>query len=431
MVGMDLINYLTRHFGSDSIRVACETTGYRMGILMANSNPAPGNLSFPKLLVVAAFPPNAPTLNIQCLKGYPPERIYWWSYLPEITAVYGQKYARHFHCSLPMRLMPQLRFNRIKCGLLDALWMPYARRHLLRTLHEVQPEQVWANIYGYAIGPIHLSQIASRVRTHSTFWDFPDIQHHQLRWGPRRCQKVLDWGCSIYSQSASCDTISEPMREELARKTGRQDAIIIHSGLEEDDIARLPETTSKSDGTIRIAYAGNINVSSVMDLFIHTLDRVRKRLNRRVRMEFFGTSCMAARPWFDPSWMHDNGVLEEDSLIRELRRCDWGSIQMDIDDTDPRYSRFSFPNKFGTYLAASLPILLISNHESTSAKMLKAHPVGVHLDHTQLEDHLTQVLASPNPRMDYFSQILACAKTEFYMPEIRKRLWQKLGVNIG
>jgi len=93
MVGMDLINYLTRHFGSDSIRVACETTGYRMGILMANSNPAPGNLSFPKLLVVAAFPPNAPTLNIQCLKGYPPERIYWWSYLPEITAVYGQKYA--------------------------------------------------------------------------------------------------------------------------------------------------------------------------------------------------------------------------------------------------------------------------------------------------------------------------------------------------
>ena len=91
-------------------------------------------MHFPKLLVVAEFPPNAPTLNVQSLKGFPADKIHWWSCLPETTTVYGQKYARHYYCRLPQRLMGRHRLPRLKALLVEKLWVPYAARHLRDTV---------------------------------------------------------------------------------------------------------------------------------------------------------------------------------------------------------------------------------------------------------------------------------------------------------
>src|SRR5262245_40065629 len=109
-------------------------------------------MHFPKLLVVTEFPPNAPTLNVQCLKGFPSDRIYWWSCTPETTGIYGQRYAKHFYCPLPRRLIPTRRWTRLKSVLLELLWLPFSCRHLQRTVQSVKPDQLWLNLYGWAIG---------------------------------------------------------------------------------------------------------------------------------------------------------------------------------------------------------------------------------------------------------------------------------------
>ncbi len=105
-----------------------------------------------------------------------------------------------------------------------------------------------------------------------------------------------------------------------------------------------------------------------------------------------------------------------------------GFLAMDTEDRNPRYNRFSFPNKFGTYLAAGLPILLLSGPQTSAAKMLAAQQVGVRLDHTRLPSHLLEVLNIEHPKNVFAPAILSCAKAEFYMPRIRRALWQNLGV---
>src|SRR5690349_4932305 len=98
-------------------------------------------MHFPKLLVVTEFPPNSPTLMIQALKGFPAECIHWWSCEPEFTSVYGQKYAHHYHCWLPYRLVARGRMPRLKSLIVENLWVPFAARHLRNTLATVSPDQ--------------------------------------------------------------------------------------------------------------------------------------------------------------------------------------------------------------------------------------------------------------------------------------------------
>ncbi len=386
-------------------------------------------MHFPKLLVVAEFPPNAPTLNVQCLKGFPAEQIYWWSCMPETTSIYGQKYSQHFYCRLPRRLLGRRRLPRLKAWFVENFWVPYAARHLRRTLATVKPDRVWLNLYGWAIAPIWCSGIVGTAPSHVTIWDFPDTEADQKRWGSSRCLRALQQALSVYRACTSCDAISEPMRDELAVQTGRRDISILHSGLEDVDLANLSMApTMPHENAIRIAYAGSIIEPEVFALFVNSLRHLAEKTTRPISLEFFGGTAYRQNAWFDSSWMHEHGALKEAVFLEQLRRCTWGFLAMDIEDRNPRYNRFSFPNKFGTYLAAGLPILLLSGPQTSAAKMLAAQQVGVRLDHTRLPSHLLEVLNIEHPKNVFAPAILSCAKAEFYMPRIRRALWQNLGV---
>ena len=385
-------------------------------------------MHFPKLLVVTEFPPNAPTLNIQALKGFPADRIHWWSCEREYTSVYGQKYARMYRCWLPYRLIARRRVPRLRSMIVEKLWVPYAARHLRSTLAEAKPDQLWLNLYGWPIAAICRSGIVGRVRSHATIWDFPDVKADQSRWGEARCRRMLAQALSVYKAATTCDAISQPMREELTIQTGRSDIAILHSGLEDADVARLKLEPEPSDGIIRIAHAGTILAPDAFALFVNTLRQAAGKTGRRICLEFFGGQSHARNSWFDPEWMQNDGALEEPVFIERLQRCTWGLVALDVDDANPRYSRFSFPNKFGTYLAAGLPIMLLSGPESSSAKMLLQQPVGIRLDHNRLLLDLLDTLKMENPKRTFLAAIEGCAKTEFYMPAIRQKLWQNLGV---
>jgi hypothetical protein len=391
--------------------------------------PRNSSMHFPKLLVVTEFPPNSPTLTVQCLKGFPTDRIYWWSCTPEITSIYGQRYVRHYRCRLPEILTRPQRYPRLKALLVEQLWLPYAGRHLRKTLEHVSPTQLWLNLYGWTAAAIGRSGIVRLTRAHTTIWDFPDTDEFLRRWGEARCRRVLKWAHSVYREATTCDAVSQPMREELARQTGRLGASLLHSGIEDSDLFRLAEVPKRSKETVRIAYAGSMLAPAAFILFVNGVQRAAKELKRPVSLEFFGNPSQRHNTWFDPSWMHEHGVLEEPSLMEQLRQCTWGFLAMDIDERNPRYNRFSFPNKFGTYLAAGLPLLLLSGPDSSVARMLETQPVGVRLDHARLHSHLVEILSIDDPRSAFLPAIQACARTEFYMPRIRQILWKNLGVD--
>ena len=127
---------------------------------------------FPSLLVVAEFPPNATdgggALFRQMLKNYPPERIWWWSCFPERGGVCIQSVREHFCFRLPLRLYPNRRLTGLKALILSKAWVPRATRHLLKTVAQVRPQQIWTNLHGWAIPPVHAARLVETHRCHTS-----------------------------------------------------------------------------------------------------------------------------------------------------------------------------------------------------------------------------------------------------------------------
>jgi hypothetical protein len=104
---------------------------------------------------------------------------------------------------------------------------------------------------------------------------------------------------------------------------------------------------------------------------------------------------------------------------------------MDLEGKDLRYSKFSFPNKIGTYLSAGVPVLGFGNSQSSLAEIMRDFPIGRFsnaTDEPSLGTFLSNALDVPQPRAVYRDDILRCARTEFNAELIRARLWKAWGV---
>jgi len=123
-------------------------------------------------------------------------------------------------------------------------------------------------------------------------------------------------------------------------------------------------------------------------------------------------------------------VFTDQGLVEAVQRCSWGIVVMDPEGTDLRYSRFSFPNKIGTYLSAGVPVLGLGHPQSSLAEVMHHHPVGVFSSARAPEElarALGEALATERPRLRYREAILKCARSEFDAAAMRQRLWSLWG----
>jgi hypothetical protein len=315
--------------------------------------------------------------------------------------------------------------------LLEKWWVPRATANLKRVITEVNPDQIWLMLHAWSIPPIHRAQLVQSYRCHASIWDYQDNYNSLRRFGGERCRRVAAMAESLYQRATTCDAVSTPMWEDLAARTGRKDAIILHSGLEPEQFEALTRNVDMPAPEIRIAYTGTIIVPDTFEVFVRALESIRNKLPRPLRLDFFGGAIHDGAPWFNREWMRDHGRLDEAGLFHALGQCTWGFAPMDLTDNNPRYNRFSFPNKFGTCLAAGLPLIVLAHRESSAAKIAQAYPLGIYSDLREpalLADLLLTALTEPNPRLRFRSGILRCARAEFDAARIRRRLWDCFGV---
>jgi hypothetical protein len=129
--------------------------------------------------------------------------------------------------------------------------------------------------------------------------------------------------------------------------------------------------------------------------------------------------------------MIEHGVFSDRGLVESLQRCSWGIVVMDLEGTDLHYSRFSFPNKIGTYLSAGVPVLGLGHQTSSLAEVMRDYRLGMFTNATEPEPlvkFLSDSLRIAQPRLLFREDILSCARTEFNAEEIRARLWKAWGV---
>jgi hypothetical protein len=149
-----------------------------------------------------------------------------------------------------------------------------------------------------------------------------------------------------------------------------------------------------------------------------------------VVLEFFGARGYRACGWFDPAWMREHAVYSDEGLVEALRGCSWGIVVTDLEAEDIRYSKFSFPGKFGIYLAAGVPVLGFGHPSSSQAEVMRTNKAGRFTsarNGADLEQFLAESLALSNPRAFFRNEILACARTEFDVRRMRALLWKTWG----
>jgi glycosyltransferase involved in cell wall biosynthesis len=367
----------------------------------------------------------------QLFRGYPQEKLSWWSFRQ--TGLYAEpdlRAARVHEFSMPERLVPNVRLSQLKSALLENFWVPRAARHLERVIAQEKPDLVGALLYGWSVPVLAKVRWPAGQRLHVGLWDFPDTNGMKAVLGEARSTRFVSYIHSLVRRADTFDAICPGTLAELRTHTGRQDGLLVHSGFEPHHLRALEgmDSTESSDGTLRLAYVGSIISEKGFLQLLAALKKIRATLPQKISLEFFGGRNYRHRDWFEPDWMMEHGLFTDDGLVAALRRCDWGIAVMDPEGEDLRYSRFSFPNKVGTYLSAGVPVLGYGNPQSSLTQIMQEHRLGRFTSVTDsegLEKFLAESLQLPSPRAFLRADILKCAQIEFNAAEMRARLWRK------
>lgn len=375
---------------------------------------------FPRLLVATEFSPNSAggsgTVMRQLLKDWPAEKLFWWSCLPDHDEHFGRKVAAHRVALIPRKLYPNRRAHAQRSWLLEKFWVPWAARHLRRTLELFKPEIVWVLPHGWSNPPLARVLPQAGIGFHVSIHDYADAHGATPR--SRRAATMQD---QLYASATTRDAICQPMVDDLRARTGC-DGTVARAGLEPEDFDFLSRKTETGTGAIRIAYAGTIIVEEEFALFARALAQIRRQLPLPLTMEFFGNHSYRSRAWFDPSWMNERGNLPPRELSAELKKCAWGFSPMGLADAKPRYNRFSLPTKFASYLAAGLPVITLGHPECSVVKMAREYRVGPCITSGEpevLTRELSGALSGKNPWSKYGQEVLRCARIEFDMQRMR------------
>lgn len=402
-----------------------------------NSKTATSFHTLPRILFVHDYRPDSlviADLLRQLFRGYPPEKLSWWSFRQ--TGRYEQPDLRASRCHefpLPEKLVPNVRLAGLKSALVESFWVPRAARHLEKIIAQEKPDLVGGLLYGWSVPVLAKVRWPAGQRLHVGLWDFPDTNDMRRKLGAARSSRFVSHIHSLVRRADTFDAICPNTLAELRAHTGRADGVLVHSGFEPQHLQALEtEATSAAPGPLRIAYVGSIISEKGFLETLAALKAVRARLPQKLVLEFFGGRNYRSRSWFEPDWMHEHSLFTDDGLVAALRQCDWGIVVMDPEGEDLRYSRFSFPNKVGTYLSAGVPVLSFGHPQSSLAQIMQAHRLGRFTSATargELEKFLGDCLQLPAPREFFRADIRQCARTEFNAAEIRARLWRSWGAD--
>jgi glycosyltransferase involved in cell wall biosynthesis len=386
--------------------------------------------AFPKILVATSFPPDipggSPWLLYQLLRGAPPGRVAWWSSSgtapPHTTERVGTFKSGH----LPRRLVPHRRFTQSKSFLLEQFWVPAAARGLRAFIAEQKPDVLWLLAYSWAIPVLHRAVRGLGIPWHMTVHDLADSVGLVRSMGPERTRRFQGMIDDLYAGAASRDVYMRETGDEMERMTGCKADLVVRCGAEPEEIAyvRTRPSPAPSD-KIRIGYPGTIVAEDTFVRFIAALKLLAPRLPRPVEVNLFGFHSYRDRPWFDDSIIVEHGYLAEDELDRRYRSCDWGLAIMELDDSNPRYSRFTFPCKFTRALAAGLPVIAIGHPECTLTQFSRRFQLGPVVTATEppaIADALLPALSQPADSPALREEILRCLETEFNAELNREKL---------
>ena len=247
-----------------------------------------------------------------------------------------------------------------------------------------------------------------------------------------RFQLMLE---DLYTGAASRDVYTEEIGMEMQRVTGKKHDLIIHCGAEPEEMEKIRNGRPvKSNNRIRIGYPGTIISEDTFARFMEALKLLPAEIKERMEVHLFGSHSYRKRPWYDPDLIVEHGYLPDDELDRRYRECNWGLAIMALDESNPRYNKFSFPCKFARALSSGLPVLCVAHPESTLARFALKYqfsPVISRRDTESMARELFRVFNQEQNPHEVSSEILECVETYFNAQKNREALFRIFRTNIA
>jgi glycosyltransferase involved in cell wall biosynthesis len=382
----------------------------------------------PRILVVADFGPGSGggswVLLKQFLRGLDWNRVYWWSLFDAPSShEFG---GRHQSCHVPPRLRPNKSLNEMKGWVFEEIIVRYASKRLLSYIRIIKPDFILFLAHQWGI-PI-VWRVMPKVKTnwHLALHDMPNTAGAIAQLGSDRADRAMKYLDDLYIKATSRAVISRAMADEMSKRTGVECPHVFRCAVEPETLRELAQPRAKpDDDPIRIGYAGSIVVEATFARLVAALRIVRERTSRKVEIHRYGWNSYKDRSWFDPEIVIEHGVRSELEMYKSYQELTWGLAIMGLDDSDPRYNRFSFPCKFTTSLAAGIPLICLGHHESSLCKLVANYQLGLcysDLDTVPLADYLEKRLFDFSSFDLYRSEIARCARIEFNAEHNRQEL---------
>jgi len=311
---------------------------------------------------------------------------------------------------------------------LEWFWVPKAVKELKEYIRDQNPDMIWILGYSWSIPVLHKVMKDVRIPWHITVHDLADSTGQVQSLGPNRAarfQKMVD---DLYAGASSRDVYMQETGDEMERTTGYKSDLIIRCGVEPEEIEMIKSRViSTNQKKICIGYPGTIIAEDTFVSFMKSLRIITKLLPLSIEVHLFGIHSYKNRPWYDESIIVEHGYLSAGELERRYRLCNWGLAIMELDDSNPRYSRFTFPCKFTRALADGLPIIAIGHPKCTLTRFASKYQLGPVItdnDPQKIADSLKTAFSENHNSEKLRGEILRCVVHEFNAELNREKLME-------
>lgn len=254
-------------------------------------------------------------------------------------------------------------------------------------------------------------------------WDTPEHILGQLGHRGISQRRMLRGFHQALKRSQRVAIMSEAMRARYEGEYGAR-CVVLHQPIEPDW-----RPTASRGGFDRsewvIGFAGSVTARAEMDLLLKALDHAQWHIQGRpVVLRVFGLRFVCEAQV--PRRIDYRGYLPTiGEVVQGLSECDVLFLPQPFATEAEAFTRYSFPTKLTTYLAAQCPILLFAPDHAALTTFFRHHELPLVCSEpteSALIDSLRTLLADTEQRRTSLERIKAVAETEFSGATCRQRL---------
>ena len=254
-------------------------------------------------------------------------------------------------------------------------------------------------------------------------WDTPEHVLGRLGYAGIAQAPILRGFDQALRRSQSVAVMSEAMRGRFERNHGAR-CVIVHQPIEPAWCRASSELeTDRAEWVI--GFAGSVTAWVEMDLLLNALDGIRWQIQGRpIVLRVFGLRfvCEASVP----RRIDYRGYLPEiGDVVHGLSTCDVLFLPQPFGSDAVSFTRYSFPTKLTTYLAARCPILLFAPDYSALTIFFKDNELPLvcsQPEESALIKSLRSLVENQELRQTALQRIEAVRETAFSVATCRQRL---------